>query len=197
MTLTRKLAPVLLAGTLLISGCGGSEPTDSSSSKSGEPDDSASSDAGSAITGEGYRYELPDGWTERTDDLKEFNERITSGGSAAEATDGFTSNVNLIASPGMGTTFAGKPDALFAQVKSEDAKLVPDLAREDDTELDGAEAVVATGTASTQGTEYNLTQVAAEHDGDLYLLSFSFAASAPDTDRQDAIDAVLDSWKWS
>ena len=66
------------------------------------------------------------------------------------------------------------------------------------TEIAGVEAIHHRAPAALGQTKYFLEQYAAITDaGDLAIITFSFARDVPESERNDVISTVIDSWQWA
>jgi hypothetical protein len=214
MNLLPKIA-VTAAAVLLLASCGKSSDSTASgsssksSSSSASASDTASSPTaapagGTKMTGTGYTYSLPDGWTDISTDLKASQPGIDTGGRAAPATPPFTANLNTLTTP---SDFKGVPtssdlDALAKQIKAEVATLSPDAKTLPHIKIDGSPAVHQEGDATSKDAQgkavkFFLVQYFVVHSGKNYGLTFAFPTDSTAGARDKIVQPVLASFKFS
>jgi hypothetical protein len=182
-------ALVLVAG-LTLAGC--SSGSDGGDAASGVPTISAAPATGETVAGDGYGFSLPEGWT-TTDDPSLVGQADTLAYDSAD-TDGFADNVNVLLSPAGEVT----PD----QVETQGVEEFKDggsteVAVDDRIMIAGSESAHLSGPLSSGGADYYIEQFYPNHDGQTYVVTFSFSEAVSDADRAAVTDAVLASWTWS
>jgi hypothetical protein len=179
----RTAAALLTALALALAGCstsggGGSAATIDTPAATGE-----------TITGTGYSYVVPEGW--------DVPDTSTGGDTlAADLTDndGFADNVNVLLSP----AGAVSPE----QVETAGKKELEDAGGTGVTVLDrvsvaGSESAHLHATLSASGVDYDIEQYYLTKDDQTYIVTFSFSAGLPDSQRTTTAESVLTTWKWS
>ncbi|MEP6817816.1 MAG: hypothetical protein ABI873_19935 [Marmoricola sp.] len=199
-----KIAVTALA-VLVLASCGSTSTpakttkSGSSASASASPSSTVAPAGGSAMSGTGYTYHLPNAWEDISAQLKRSQPGIDTGGRAKPATPPFTANMNTLTTP---SRISGAPsksdlDALAAQIKQEVATLAPTVATKPQTTIAGAPAVHQEGRANSSGTKFYLVQYFAIYKGNNYGLTFAFPSSTNAAGRGRIVEPVLASWKWS
>ena len=202
-TLTRRVAALAIVSSLTLAGCGGSDggsddssDNDSSSSATTDaPDDDGDSDVdaatGDTISGTGFSFNAPEGWTDAKDVLPSALAVAANRGD----TDGFSDNINVIEDK---TIVDVDRDDLEKAVKRVlEGVNAQDVTIKDPVEVDGEEAVTVAAVLEQNGTKYRTEQFAVSHDGKGYVVTFSFSETVSEDDREDLTDSVLETWKWS
>lgn len=190
---TRRLAALL--ALLALAGCDGGEEEER------DP-----------VEGSGYSFTVPDGWEHDREAASELEiggfspDSIVTG----ERVDGFLTNVNVVREEGLpeGLTAAEYGEAGIATVRDPDAaRLPPELAEVIEqanptafkgprsTELGGEDAVSWEYTSTQDGTRLRQRQVGAVRDGAGFTVTLS-AAPAAFGDGVEALEEVVESWRW-
>lgn len=185
----KRFAPVAalsLAAVLALTGCGAA----------GESSDAAAIDAepatGELITGDGYTYNVPEGWVQSGEEaLQGVADTLVFDG---EDTDDFTDNVNVLLSPaGAVTADQVESDGLaeFEQTEGAEVEVAERVVIAD------SESAHLSGSLSQQGVEYLMEQYYATNGDQTYVITFSFSSGVSDEDRAAVTDPILASWAWS
>jgi hypothetical protein len=216
MTRLARLTATVLLGSLVLAGCGNDEDSPSTSgdkaTSSSSPSESATespsespSETTSAastgklegdIVGKGYAFDLPDGWSDTTKKARTLQASIDTAATEDNPSNGFADNLNV----GYNNVGEATLDQLEATVPSQLKNLVKegDLEVLPRTEIAGVEAIHHRAPATLGSTKYFLEQYAAITDaGDLAILTFSFARDVPESERNQVIATVIDSWQWA
>jgi hypothetical protein len=186
-SITTGTAAVFLA--LALAGCSSGASTVSPAS---EPSAIAAAPAtGPTISGSGYSFVAPDGWSVPDDMAVPGLDVIVADLTDA---DGFADNINVVLSPAGLLT----PD----QVESAGAKELEGGGASDVETLDrlmvaDAESVhLSAGFPS--GAEVNpIEQFYFSDDAQTYIVTFSFSATVPQSDRVALSESVLATWAWA
>ncbi len=206
-TLTRRVAALAIVSSLTLAGCGGSDggsddssDNDSSSSATTDaPDDDTDTDTdsdvdaatGDVISGTGFSFNAPEGWTDAKDVLPSA---LAVAANRSDA-DGFSDNINVIEDK---TIVDVDRDDLEAAVKRVlEGVNAQDVTIKDPVDVAGEEAVTVAAVLEQNGTKYRTEQFAVSHDGKGYVVTFSFSETVSEDDREDLTDSVLETWKWS
>jgi hypothetical protein len=192
---TRSLVALLAVAAVALAGC------------SGDDEDAE------AVEGTGYTYSLPDGWKDLSDPAEE---EIEIGGFRpdtlvlGEREDGFATNVNVIREDGLpdavtaaqytDASLAGLRDPVGAGMPPEVAEAIEDgnlrqISEPRDAELDGEEAFAWDYRGTQDGRDVRVEQVAAVMDGVGYTLTLTVLPASFD-EGSEALDQVVESWKW-
>jgi hypothetical protein len=212
-----RLTATVVLGSLVLAGCGndddsgsasgdkatsGSSPSESTSeSATGSPTETTSaSESGGPlkgdIVGKGYAFDLPDGWSDTTKKAKTLQASIDTAATEDNPSNGFADNLNVgynnVGEATLEQLEATVPDQLKNLVKEGDLEVLPH------TEIAGVEAIHHRAPAQLGQTKYFLEQYAAITDeGNLAIITFSFARDVPKAQRDDVISTVIDSWQWA
>jgi hypothetical protein len=212
-----RLTATVVLGSLVLAGCGndddsgsasgdkatsGSSPSESTSeSATGSPTETTSaSESGGPlkgdIVGKGYAFDLPDGWSDTTKKAKTLQASIDTAATEDNPSNGFADNLNVgynnVGEATLEQLEATVPDQLKNLVKEGDLEVLPH------TEIAGVEAIHHRAPAQLGQTKYFLEQYAAITDeGNLAIITFSFARDVPKAERDDVISTVIDSWQWA
>ena len=211
------LTATVVLGSLVLAGCGndddsgsasgdkatsGSSPSESTSeSATASPTETTSaSESGGPlkgdIVGKGYAFDLPDGWSDTTKKAKTLQASIDTAATEDNPSNGFADNLNVgynnVGEATLEQLEATVPDQLKNLVKEGDLEVLPH------TEIAGVEAIHHRAPAQLGQTKYFLEQYAAITDeGNLAIITFSFARDVPKAQRDDVISTVIDSWQWA
>jgi len=109
-------------------------------------------------------------------------------------TDGFSDNVNVILSPAGAISSEQIEDAGVTELENAGAEGVEARPR---IAIAGEESAHLTALFSTDGVEYQIDQYYPTHDGQTYIVTFSFSPDVPAADREDLAESVLASWTWA
>jgi hypothetical protein len=164
------------------------------------------------VEGQGYSFELPDGWKDRSDteEAKELNfigfspDTVVTG----ERTEGFSTNVNVIRQGSVDRGVSARQVAEASVKVLRNPRLLGreasealgnfrarDVSALQNTKLDGEDAVRYTYTASRGGQLLRLRQVIAVHDGAAYTVTFTTLRDQFGEEAGD-LEPILSSWSW-
>ena len=208
--LARVTATALL-GSLVLAGCGndddpgssagGKASAGSSPSESESPSETASESESSGplegdIVGKGYAFDLPAGWSDTSEKAKKLQATIDTAATEDTPSNGFADNLNVgynnVGEATLEQLEATVPDQLKNLVKEGDLDVLPH------TDIAGVESIHHRAPAALGKTEYFLEQYAAITDaGNLAIVTFSFSRDVPESERNDVISTVIDSWQWA
>lgn len=183
------LAAVLLAASLAIAGCSSSAPTESATSA--ESQVTAAPATGETISGTGYSFAAPEGWS--------VPEGVSPTGvdvvvaDLADA-DGFSDNVNVVLSPAGEVTSDQVESLGVAELEGAGAT---DVKTRDRITVAGSEAAHLAGGFSSNGAEYHIDQFYLSNAGQTYIVTLSTSPALSESDRDALWGSVLASWAWS
>ena len=212
-----RLTATVVLGSLVLAGCGndddpgstsggkatsGSSASESTSeSATGSPTETTSESESSGplegdIVGKGYAFDLPDGWSDTTKKAKTLQASIDTAATEDDPSNGFADNLNVgynnVGEATLEQLEATVPDQLKNLVKEGDLDVLPH------TDIAGVESIHHRAPAALGQTKYFLEQYAAITDeGNLAIITFSFARDVPESERNDVISTVIDSWQWA
>ena len=212
-----RLTATVVLGSLVLAGCGndddsgstsggkatsGSSASESTSESATESPSETTSESESSgplegdIVGKGYAFDLPDGWSDTTKKAKTLQASIDTAATEDNPSNGFADNLNVgynnVGEATLDQLEATVPDQLKNLVKEGDLDVLPH------TEIAGVEAIHHRAPAQLGQTKYFLEQYAAITDeGNLAIITFSFARDVPESERNDVISTVIDSWQWA
>lgn len=183
----RRAIP-LVAAALALGACGGDDDAD-------------------RVSGDGYSYELPGGWDDRSDAAGDISAAGFQPDTivADDPVEGFTPSVNVVRETSLADDVdvedyvelsrrnLSDPEALDQLGLEGFAPQLEDEVRE--TDLDGEEARSFDYTADQQGKEVAFRQVYALRDGTAYVVTYT-ALSDRFEGGADALEDVIDSWEW-
>ncbi len=192
--MSRRLgvAVIAIAASLTLAGCSGpSSPGNATVQTSAAQAPAAEPASGATVSGTGYSYVVPEGWNEPGDEVSSGADSL-----AADLTDadGFADNVNVVLSP------AGEVTA--DQVESQGVDELQGAGATDVTVRDrltvaGSESAHLSAGFSSNGVDYQIEQYYLTHDGQTYVVTFSFSKTVSQTDRDDLAASVLQTWSWA
>jgi len=212
-----RLTATVVLGSLVLAGCGNDDDPGSTSGGKATSGSSASETASETATespsetpsesessgplegdivGKGYAFDLPDGWSDTTKKAKTLQATIDTAATEDNPSNGFADNLNVgynnVGEATLDQLEATVPDQLKNLVKEGDLDVLPR------TEVGGVEAIHHRAPAALGQTKYFLEQYAAITDeGNLAIITFSFARDVPESERNDVISTVIDSWQWA
>jgi hypothetical protein len=192
---TRSLRTLLALAALAAAGCAG-----------GEED---------RVEGSGYRYAVPDGWEDVSDEAQDRPGLELAGVRPdslviGETEDDFTTNVNVVRETGLPqgigaseyaeASIAGLRDPVAAGFPPEVAETIERLnptriSEPRDAELDGEEAAVWDYDSTQAGREVRVRQVAAVMDRSGYTVTLTVLPARFD-EGAEALDEIVESWSW-
>jgi len=208
-----------------LTACGGSDPsTDaspaaatSSDVSSGSPSDASSPDsrtpsaAGSdptassgttsspvaeeRLAGEGYSFALPAGWRDATEQFREYSELIDAGAlNADQAGEAFSDNVNVLRNADQSELPPAQAEHQFVEELGTVAKRVR---VQPSATVDGIDALHLTGRTVAGEVTALTDQYIAFVDGTYFVVTFSYDADTPRSQRTGEVASMLRSWAWN
>lgn len=200
------IAAVLVSAALLLAACdarpgggasdepaGSTAPSASPTAPTGSP--SAEAEPGETIagtetvTGTGYSFTVPAGWT--------VPEQDPTGGQVdlfvTESSDAQSRYISVVVSPGVITPEDVEADG----AASLEAVGATDVALEDRVDIAGSESAHLVATIAQDGEETLIDQYYATRDERTFVITFASPAETAETDRRMLADTVLSSWTWS
>jgi hypothetical protein len=196
-------AAVLLAASLVLTGCsfstsGSSTPAGEPSAESSAPSTQESSglDAapatGETITGDGYTYVVPEGWAVPDQEVAGFNPDTLAAN--RQDTDGFADNVNVLKSPAGLVT----PDLVeSAGVTELEGAGATDITVDDRVTIAGSESAHLSASMSSEGVTYGIEQYYVSTDDQTYIVTFSFSDTVTPDERRAVAESILVTWTWA
>jgi hypothetical protein len=192
MRLHTSLAAVGLAAALTFSlaGCFSPSPSAPTTGETAPPVSTVDPATGVAITGTGYTFNAPDGWS--------VSPSVPNGVDSVAVdladADGFTDNVNVLLSPAGEITPEQVESAGAAELEGVGATNIEVRPR---VNVAGAESAHLTAELSSSGVTYLFDQYYATNAGQTYVITFSFSDTVSQGDREALAESVLASWTWS
>jgi hypothetical protein len=190
--MTRALPRLVLvaATALVLAGCSITAPP-SPDPQTEAPTSDAAPATGDLITGDGYSYHVPEGWGLPPQDLGTGSDTLALD---LADDDGFKDNVNVLLSPAGEITAdqveaAGPPELESSGATDIEVRPRVAIAGEESAHL---AAVFTQGTATYQIDQYYPT-----HEGQTYVVTFSFSQTVSQADREALAESVLASWAWA
>jgi DcrB len=148
---------------------------------------------GERVTGTGYSFEGPDGWYDATDAAADLNAGPVDLAIAAELSEEFTTNFNVVRATSAPTKDIDQLGRLMTRQVRPLAE--GEITALDRIDLDGSPAVGHELESSTGGTLHYLRQYSTLHDGDVYTMTMSAHQDEVDT-AVEVMDEILASWTW-
>lgn len=184
---------LLAASALVLAGCSLAAPQapDTGGDTGGDvPTSDAAPATGELITGDGYSYNVPDGWGLPPQDVGSGSDTI-----ALDLTDddGFSDNVNVLLSPAGTITSDQVEEVGVDELEGAGATGVEVRPR---VGVAGEESAHLTATFTQSGATYQIDQYYPTHDGQTYVVTFSFSETVSQADREALAESVLASWTW-
>lgn len=147
---------------------------------------------GESVSGTGYSFSAPEGWTVPGDLGAEF-EGLDSIAANSQDADGFADNVNVVLSPAGALSAGDIEEASSAELTAAGAT---DVVTQDRIQVAGSEAAHLTATLSSQGADYVIEQYYVTNDDQTYVVTFSFTVTVPEGERTALAESVLATWSW-
>jgi hypothetical protein len=149
--------------------------------------------AGDTVTGTGYSFTRPDGWSDATAQAKGIDQRVDVA-VAGKVTSRFATNANVVVGPAQGHSLDDYVGAARQQLQ---AAVKADLVG-DAEQLTVADAPAASYEYEfdQSGTPVHARQVIVVRDDKAYVVTFSAHADAFDDDIGD-LDTIVESWAWA
>ncbi|WP_154402925.1 hypothetical protein [Nocardioides speluncae] len=210
MKITTLVATVVAVG--LLSACGGDNgSSDDRTERRADASDSAEPTTepptseppitelpagdGSTITGKGYSFTAPGGWSDQTAHFKRVQPAVDKAAAEPRPKEGFANNVNVLVVPA-GPDAGKSLDELAPALRSGLSQFANDVKVLPRTELDGIEAHRQAGRATLFKNEVAVEQIAVIVGDELYNITVTMRMSTPAAERKAAADAVIASWRW-
>jgi hypothetical protein len=168
-------------------------------------------DEARVVEGTGYEYELPEGWTDESDeDTSQFGVAGFAPDTiaAAEPEDGFASNVNVVLESSLASDVTPEVYADASRQILRDPSVLPDEARRvverldprdfgsrRQIELDGQDAYELDYTGDQGGRVLRFRAVTTVREGTGYAMTYTALRTQFDGALDD-FDQVLDTWRW-
>lgn len=168
---------------------------DSSEDPTDEPTDDESTDGESgAVSGTGYSYDLPSGWSDMSEEMSSQDPRVDSAIAAGSSFEQAEANILVEAGSSGGET---DPEAARATLKSNISSSVGATATDvENSEIGGAEAIgVKVERTNTNGVEIVQTAYLAIQDGKVATVTIS-STTDNEEDALAAFEEMSDSWQW-
>lgn len=188
------LSVVLATGGLV--GCGGDAATDDTAPEttetaaalpSGDPSE------GVPLEGDGYSLNVPAGWTDTTDAVRERFSKVDLSAGDTAVTGGFADNVNVIVTDRRRIRTQRRAERVLRR----ELELVGRRVRiEEPGELDGETAYHATARLKIGRIVVRTSQYFARHGGAWHLLTFSYGPQTEPETEAEEVQQVLESWSW-
>jgi hypothetical protein len=158
----------------------------------GDDDDSESSESsGDTLSGDGYSYAVPEGWSDASDQGE--SQGVDSIVRADDEESGFHTNILVEVDPASGVT---DPNAIKDQWTSNVGGAVGATPSPiDGATIDGQDAVGIRLETTAQGVDVVQVAYLAINDGKIYSIALSTAADTEDASN-DTFDNLLGSWSW-
>ena len=185
----------LLVVLLAIAGCGGDSGDSGSSGDKATATPNAERTAAAGETGTGYRFDVPEGWSDRTKDFSGTAVKVDRA-FVGPRKGKFATNVVVIREvPTSRLTL----DQVIEQFKDQASSLADDkgISAIEDRELGGEKAKTYTYILRREAPpKVRQRQVVAVVDDAVYTITFSVADAAFADDEQ-IFNDLLASWRWS
>jgi hypothetical protein len=192
MTRVLPRLTLVLATALVLAGCSvAAPPSPDTDAETGAPTSDAAPATGELISGDGYSYHVPEGWGLPPEDVASGADTL-----ALDLTDddGFSDNVNVLLSPAGSITPDQVEEAGPPELENSGATEVEVRPR---LSVAGEESAHITALFSQGGATYRIDQYYPTHDGQTYVVTFSFSETLPQADREALAESVLASWAWA
>lgn len=197
MTRALPRLTLLLATALVLTGCSVTAPPapqggTGTETETDAPSTGAAAATGELISGTGYTFNVPEDWG--TPDQTPAGYNPDAFAVDLDDNDGFTDNVNVIISPAGTITADQVEDLGVSELEDAGAENVETRPRVD---VAGEESAHLTAQFSQSGSTYQIDQYYPTHDGQTYVVTFSFSTDVPEGDREELAESVLASWTWA
>lgn len=181
----------ILAAILLVANSDGDDD-EASDDKTSQSTDDPTDEAKDEIDGDGYSYDLPDEWTDRTVDAAGAPGAIDTVSVWGQRLEGGRANLITEKSPSSSTTDPEDlRDTWFANMKG-GTGTTPEEA--DGVTIDDLESIGALIERNEGGVDIVQRAYLVIHDGSAYSIGFSYRAG--DDEAPEAFDEIIDSWSW-
>lgn len=189
MTSPRARVAILLAASLTLTGCS-LVALPGTTVQSPAPTSTAAPATGDLVSGDGYSYHAPDGWTQQDPSLAggQVDTLIVDLGDD----DGFSDNLNVLLSPAGAVTADQVENLGVTELENAGATNVEVRPR---LTIAGSESAHLTALAASPS--YQIDQFYPTHDGQTYVVTFSFSDTVSQADREAIAESVLASWAWA
>ena len=176
-----------VAAVVALSGCSAAIPAATDTTAS------ASAEAPADFRGNGYSYNVPEGWGDTGQDLTGTG-IDTYAADLADQADGFADNINVLLSPNGLIPADTLEEAAVAELEAVDG--AENITVESPADFGGYEALHISAQFTQSGVTYLIDQFYPASDTQTYVVTFSFSPDASDDHRAEVIDAVASSWVW-
>lgn len=183
-------ASLALAGCSALPGTGSPGPGPEPAPSLAGPD--AAPATGDTLTGDGYSYRVPEDWGAPPGPVPGFDPDSLA--ADLDDTDGFADNLNVILAPGPAV---GADDIERVGVRELEGAGATDVAVEDRLAIAGEESAHLSAMLASNGSTYRIDQFYPSHDGQTYVITFSFSQDLPGDERDEVIGSILASWEWA
>jgi len=166
---------------------------------------------GATVSGDGYEYELPEGWKDRSDsgevEAIDFLGLTPDTVATGEEVDGFMPNANVLVEPGAGeltprryselsTGILRNPELLPTQAQEQLRGFDPrDFSPAERTDLGGREAYTTDFTGTRDGAALRFRSIVTVRGGKGYTVTFTSPLDSFE-DRVDEFEGLTESWRW-
>jgi hypothetical protein len=185
-----RRAALLVTGALALGACGGDDGDDAD-----------------RVDGDGYTYEVPGGWDDRSESAGEISAAGFQPDTivADDPMEGFTPSVNVVRETSLADDVDVNDYVRLSRRNLSDPEALGQLGLEGfeprledevrEGELDGEQSSSFDYTADQQGKQVAFRQVYAIRDGTAYVVTYTTLRDDFD-DGTAALDEVIDSWEW-
>jgi hypothetical protein len=175
--------------TVTLAGCFSPSPASPGTGESAPPAISVDPATGETITGTGYSFTAPEGWS-IPDSTPAGVDTVVA--DQADA-DGFFDNLNVVLSPAGAVTPEQVETAGVAELEgvgATDVQVHPRIA------IAGAESAHLSAMLTSSGVTYQFEQYYATDTDRTCVITFSFSDDVPAADREALAESVLATWTW-
>ncbi len=200
MSKMKKFAVLAITVSFALAGCSGSSSDEATQSATGSTQPPAVTESpveGEApavdgkATGDGYTFEIPDGWEQRGDLALPGLDLVVVG----QKNDvGFADNITTVTIPYEESQSTGFEEA---SVKKFEASGQTDVVVQEPVTIAGNETIRITSKGPKGDHDYDTDQYVVSNGEKAYLLAFVFGEARPDAERDAVVKSVTDSWTWS
>ena len=194
-----------LTSSLLLAGCSGvllpptQDPTSVATQSPAPgastpvPEASSESDNGLTLEGSGYTFVIPQGWIELDPKLVSGISMLEVVGVSQTPTNGFSNNVNVVASPS--GPLSSQQFEVAGTMELEAVGAI-DVRVRDRVWVAGAESAHLSAVLTESGLKYHTEQYALANGKNAFVVTFSFGYGTPESERDALSNSVLATWTW-